>query len=112
MERKSFTGATTGRSCYGSWRTSSPLAPRYPGGRASGPSERFFLADYFDFSIYVGARERHVREWHLERLLSLQKGGGPLRLPRNANLSEELARKFTGCGWDGIASPTSRSTSN
>ncbi len=33
---------------------------------------RAFVSDFFDFSIYVDAEERHVREWYVERFLNLR----------------------------------------
>jgi type I pantothenate kinase len=39
------------------------------------PSEghRVFVSDYCDFSIYVDAQERHIKEWYLERFLRLRE---------------------------------------
>ena len=34
---------------------------------------RVFVSDFFDFSIYVDAREKDLREWYLERFKKLQK---------------------------------------
>ena len=34
---------------------------------------RVFVSDYVDFSIYVDAEERHVREWYLNRFLRLRE---------------------------------------
>src|SRR5215213_5502365 len=41
----------------------------------SEPSEghRLFVSDYVDFSIYVDAEERHIREWYLDRFLHLRE---------------------------------------
>jgi len=32
-----------------------------------------FVSDYFDFSIYVDADEEHVRQWYVERFLTLRR---------------------------------------
>jgi type I pantothenate kinase len=40
-------------------------------GRSSRPS-RLFVSDFFDFSIYVDAEERHVERWYVERFLKLR----------------------------------------
>jgi type I pantothenate kinase len=39
------------------------------------PSEghRVFVSDYCDFSIYVDAEERYIREWHLQRFFRLRE---------------------------------------
>ena len=34
---------------------------------------RTFVSDFFDFSIYVDAREDHVRHWYVERFLKLRE---------------------------------------
>ena len=34
---------------------------------------RVFVSDYVDFSIYVDAEERHVRQWYLHRFLRLRE---------------------------------------
>ena len=34
---------------------------------------RVFVSDYVDFSIYVDAEERHLREWYLHRFLRLRE---------------------------------------
>ena len=65
------------------------------------PSETVFVSDYFDFSIYVDAEERHVREWYLERFLSLRETADPSAyLHRYASLSMKEAREFAGRVWD------------
>ena len=37
------------------------------------PKRRVFVSDFFDFSIYVDASERDLREWYLERFKKLQQ---------------------------------------
>ncbi|GAB4442614.1 MAG: type I pantothenate kinase [Chloroflexi bacterium OHK40] len=42
------------------------------GGRAS-RSPQIFVSDFFDFSIYVDADERHLQQWYVERFLRLRE---------------------------------------
>ncbi len=35
-------------------------------------SPQSFVSDFFDFSIYVDADERHIRQWYVERFLTLR----------------------------------------
>jgi type I pantothenate kinase len=39
----------------------------------AGAGEHLVVSDYFDFSIYVDADEEHIREWYIERFLSLRE---------------------------------------
>ena len=39
----------------------------------SGPGSAVFISDFFDFSIYVDAREADVEEWYVERFLTLRE---------------------------------------
>lgn len=41
-------------------------------GRDSGPP-RTFVSDFFDFSIYVDAEEPHIRQWYVDRFLTLRE---------------------------------------
>ena len=34
---------------------------------------RVFVSDFFDFSIYVDASEKNLREWYLDRFKKLQQ---------------------------------------
>lgn len=34
---------------------------------------RVFVSDFFDFSIYVDASEKDIRQWYLDRFITLQK---------------------------------------
>ncbi|GCE48114.1 pantothenate kinase [Thermosporothrix hazakensis] len=34
---------------------------------------RFFVSDFFDFSIYVDADEAHIEQWYIERFLTLRE---------------------------------------
>jgi len=42
------------------------------GGRAA-RAPQIFVSDYFDFSIYVDADERHLQQWYVERFLRLRE---------------------------------------
>ena len=37
------------------------------------PRRRLFVSDFFDFSIYVDAHEKNLREWYIERFKKLQQ---------------------------------------
>jgi type I pantothenate kinase len=74
------------------------------------PSEghRVFVSDYCDFSIYVDAEERHVREWYLERFLRLREkalGDVSAYFYRYAILPEGEARGVALRVWDEIDHP-------
>src|SRR5215203_4067286 len=74
------------------------------------PSEghRVFVSDYCDFSIYVDAQERHIKEWYLERFLRLREealGDSSAYFHRFADLSVEQARDVALRIWDEIDHP-------
>jgi type I pantothenate kinase len=74
------------------------------------PSEghRVFVSDYCDFSIYVDARERHIKEWYLERFLRLREealGDSSAYFHRYAELPVEDARAVALRIWDEIDHP-------
>jgi type I pantothenate kinase len=63
------------------------------GGRPA-RTPQVFVSDFFDFSIYVDADERHLQQWYIERFLRLRETA--FRNPssyfrRYAELSEEEA---------------------
>jgi type I pantothenate kinase len=67
-----------------------------------------FVSDYVDFSIYVDAEERHVREWYLHRFLRLREealGDASAYFHRFANLSVEEAKEVALRVWDEIDHP-------
>jgi len=39
----------------------------------SGPAPRIFVSDFFDFSIFIDAKEEHIRQWYVDRFLTFQK---------------------------------------
>jgi len=74
------------------------------------PSEghRVFVSDYCDFSIYVDAQERHIKEWYLERFLRLREealGDSTAYFHRFAELSVEDAKDVALRIWDEIDHP-------
>ena len=74
------------------------------------PSEghKVFVSDYCDFSIYVDAQERHIKEWFLERFLRLREealGDSSAYFHRFAELSAEDARDAALRIWDEIDHP-------
>jgi type I pantothenate kinase len=76
----------------------------------SEPSEghRVFVSDYVDFSIYVHAEERYVREWYLDRFLRLREealGNDSAYFHRFAALSAEEAKEVALRVWDEIDYP-------
>jgi type I pantothenate kinase len=76
----------------------------------SEPSEghRVFVSDYVDFSIYVDAEERHIREWYLDRFLHLREealGDDSAYFYRFASLSVEEAKEVALRVWDEIDHP-------
>ena len=74
------------------------------------PSEghRVFVSDYCDFSIYVDAQERYIKEWYLERFLRLREealGDSTAYFHRFAELSVEDAKDVALRIWDEIDHP-------
>jgi len=74
------------------------------------PSEghRVFVSDYCDFSIYVDAQERHIKQWYLERFMRLREealGDSSAYFHRFAELSVEEATDLALRVWDEIDHP-------
>jgi type I pantothenate kinase len=74
------------------------------------PSEghRVFVSDYCDFSIYVDAQERHIKEWYLERFMRLREEAlddSSAYFHRFAELSVEEATDLALGVWDEIDHP-------
>ncbi|MCI0336513.1 MAG: type I pantothenate kinase [Acidobacteria bacterium] len=64
-----------------------------------------FVSDYFDFSIYVDAEEQHVKQWYVDRFLTLRRTA--FRDPasyfhRYASLSDDEARETASRIWNEI----------
>jgi type I pantothenate kinase len=69
------------------------------------PSLPVFVSDLFDFSIYVDAEEEHIRDWYVERFLTLRRTS--FRDPvsyfhRYATLRDEEARRLALDIWERI----------
>src|ERR687894_342225 len=74
------------------------------------PSEahRVFVSDYVDFSIYVDAGERYIKEWYLDRFLRLREEAlkdDSVYFHRFADLSVEEAKDGALRVWDEIDHP-------
>jgi len=72
-------------------------------GRKTPP--RTFVSDFFDFSIYVDAKEEHVKQWYVDRFLKLRET--VFRDPRSyfhryAKLSDKEARQTALQIWTDI----------
>lgn len=66
------------------------------------------VSDLFDFTVYVDARTASIREWYVERFLTLQQGA--FQRPesyfhRFADLDEQAARAHAVGIWDAINGP-------
>lgn len=69
------------------------------------PALPVFVSDLFDFSIYVDADEEHIRDWYVERFLTLRRTS--FRDPvsyfhRYATLRDEEARRLALEIWERI----------
>lgn len=69
---------------------------------------RVFVSDFFDFSIYVDASEKNLRQWYLERFKKLQQTA--FRDPESyfhqyASFPEEELIEFANQVWDEINLP-------
>jgi type I pantothenate kinase len=67
-----------------------------------------FVSDYVDFSIYVDAREDHIKKWYLERFLRLRQealADSAAYFHRFAELSVEEATDLAMSVWDEIDHP-------
>jgi type I pantothenate kinase len=64
-----------------------------------------FVSDYFDFSIYVDADERHITQWYIDRFLTLRRTAfqNPASyFHRYSKLSDDEARKTASKIWNEI----------
>jgi len=41
-------------------------------GNPKAGEEQVFVSDYFDFSVYIDADEQHIRQWYVDRFLTLR----------------------------------------
>ncbi len=73
-------------------------------GRAD-PPPRTFVSDFFDFSIFIDAKEEHIRQWYVDRFHTFQKTvfqNPSAYFHRYANLSPEEARTTAVQIWESI----------
>ena len=73
-----------------------------------GKQPHTFVSDFFDFSIYVDAREEDVERWYVERFMTLREtvfGQEGSYFKRYAELSEEEARRVALDIWARINGP-------
>jgi type I pantothenate kinase len=64
-----------------------------------------FVSDYFDFSIYVDADERHIKQWYIDRFLTLRRTAFQDRASyfhRYSKLSDDEARETASKIWNEI----------
>ncbi len=79
--------------------------PRSAEGRRK---KRVFVSDFFDFSIYVDASHKDLRQWFLERFLTLQKTAflnPESYFHQYVDLSEKQSVDFATEVWDNINLP-------
>lgn len=70
--------------------------------------KRVFVSDFFDFSIYVDARNKDLRQWFIERFFTLQKTAflnPDSYFHQHVDLSEEESIEFATQVWDDINLP-------
>ena len=63
------------------------------------------MSDYFDFSIFVDADPIHVKQWYVERFLTLRDTAfaqPDAYFRRYSGLSDEKAAEVAGDIWDRI----------
>jgi type I pantothenate kinase len=71
-------------------------------GRAAAGQARVFVSDFFDFTIYVDAETRHIREWYIERFLALRDTAfrdSASYFHRYAGLDDQEARETASRIW-------------
>ncbi|MDR0421894.1 MAG: type I pantothenate kinase [Proteiniphilum sp.] len=69
---------------------------------------RVFVSDFFDYSIYVDASEKDLREWYIERFRKLQQTAfqdPDSYFHRYASYSEKRLLKFANKVWDDTNRP-------
>ena len=71
-------------------------------------SSSLAVSDFFDFSIYVDAKPSDVRQWYVDRFLSLRQtafADPASYFHRYASLSDDEAVERAESIWDSINSP-------
>jgi type I pantothenate kinase len=74
-------------------------------GVGSSDHSPFFVSDYFDFSIYVDAEESHIKQWYVDRFLTLRRtafADPASYFHRYAGLSDDEAREKARSIWNEI----------
>jgi len=69
---------------------------------------RVFVSDFFDYSIYVDASEKDLRQWYLERFKKLQKtafSNPDSYFHKYASYTEDNLMNFANQVWDEINLP-------
>ena len=72
------------------------------------PKRRVFVSDFFDFSIYVDAAEKDIKQWYLERFKTLQEiafANPESYFHQYASYTEEELMEFAHNVWDEINCP-------
>lgn len=72
------------------------------------PRRRVFVSDFFDFSIYVDAAEKNIKQWYIERFKTLQQtafSNPESYFHKYASYSEEELLEFANNVWDEINCP-------
>ncbi len=70
------------------------------------------VSDFFDFSLYVDAKIRHIRQWYIERFLSLREiafSDHESYFHRYATLSDQAAAQVATEIWTATNEPNLRS---
>jgi len=70
-----------------------------------GPAPRTFVSDFFDFSIFLDAKEEHIRQWYVDRFLTFQKTvfqNPSSYFHRYANLNPKEASETAVQIWESI----------
>jgi type I pantothenate kinase len=81
------------------------------GRRADGTVPEVFLSDFFDFSVYVDASESDIRQWYVDRFLTLRRtafADEEAYFHRFAGLSDEQARETALAIWAQVNGPNLR----
>ncbi len=84
------------------------LQPPFP---VSSQRSALALSDFFDFSVYVDAREHDIKTWYVERFLRLRQtafADPKSYFHRYASLTDEEAVERAGSIWDSINGPNLR----
>lgn len=79
-----------------------------PAGPATGGTSSLAVSDFFDFSIYVDARTRDVREWYVDRFVALRDSAfakPESYFHRYATLTDDEAVARAESIWDSINQP-------